>query len=154
MTITLVSLTGGRDLVFGDHENVAAWAVPFLAPAIESVADLQPLQAIGICCAGQPIAAVIYNNFNGHDIHMTIATNTPRWASRAVLRALFVYPFLTLGVARVTATTGKGNSRAQRLLEGVGFRQEGAVRLGILGREDALLYGMLRQECRWVEGLR
>lgn len=48
-------------------------------------------------------------------------------------------------------TTGE-NEAAQSALSGMGFTYEGNMRGAYPSGADALIYGMLRQECRWIDG--
>jgi hypothetical protein len=142
-----------RQLVFPPANYLAAWAIPHLRPLITQVDDFGAVSAIGVAVDGELTAAVLYNNFLGHDIHMTIASRNPTWCSRAVLRALFHYPFRQLGVARVTACTSVHNRKAVYLLNRLGFVQEGVQRRGVMGQTDLVCFGMLADECRWLEGV-
>lgn len=140
------------ELWFGDRHALARWAIPHLRPAINAIADLEPFSAIGIVNDGNLAGAVFYNNYLGHDVHMTIAAPGGRWANRQVLQGLFEYPFKQLGCARVSATTATHNCKAIKLLVQAGFTAEGIIRRGILGTTDAMLFGMLKQECKWING--
>ena len=51
---------------------------------------------------------------------------------------------------RVTARVPVANMRARRLVEGAGFVLEGLVRSAGPDGGDVLIYGMLKEECRWV----
>lgn len=133
-----------------EQQYMAAWTVPFLRPTINSAKDYGHFTAIGILQEGAPVAVVVYNGYVGHDIHMTIASKSKRWANRDILRGLFAYPFLELGCARVTACTQKANRSARKLLEQAGFELEGKQRKGHLGMHDLLYYGMLKNECKWL----
>ena len=77
-----------------------------------------------------------------------------KWLSRSMLRTIFEKPFLHLGLDRVTGYSISGETdKAGRLLEHLGFTQEGVIRKGASkhGRKfDLVLYGMLREECRWL----
>jgi RimJ/RimL family protein N-acetyltransferase len=53
----------------------------------------------------------------------------------------------------MTAMCVNGYERNERLLAGVGFVKEGVVRktMKVNGKWiDAALYGILKEECRWV----
>ena len=95
------------------------------------------------------IAGVIYSNFQGYDIEMSMASITPLWANRHILKALFHYPFHQLGCVRVTATTPKYYRHVRRFLERLGFKLEGIIRRGY-GAEDACIYCLLREECKFL----
>lgn len=57
-------------------------------------------------------------------IEISVVTETPRAVTRAVIRAVFSYPFIQLGCRWVSMHTPLGN-RAMKLARGVGFVQRG-----------------------------
>lgn len=107
--------------------------------------------AIGVEEEGELIAGCVFTEYRPHckSIHLSGASVTPRWATRKTLRALFAYPFLQLKVKRLTAYTGFSMSSVRQFLERLGFVQEGILRAGYAD-DDCVVYGMLREECRWV----
>ena len=138
-------------LTFGDDANVAAWVkmrVPVWAAPGKFI-------AIGVVDneTNRPLAGVVYNGFREGDCNMHIATDDPRWCSRRVLSVLFQYPFIQLGQRRVTAICARRNKRARKFVERVGFKVEGKIRHAFR-KDHAIVYGMLINECRWINGLR
>ncbi len=113
-------------------------------------ADLGPFTTLGVVRRGVLLGGVLYNNYRRFDIQMTIAMLHPGWALPGTIRAMFAYPFKHLGCTRVSAIVGRKNKRSRRLTEGVGFKLEGVVKRGLDGVEDAMIYGMLREDCRWI----
>lgn len=103
---------------------------------------------------GMPIASCVYHNYreveHGSTIEGTIASVSPRWATRKVLRAMFDYPFVRVGAVRFQAVTRPDNASACKLLERLGFSYEGCMRNYWDGSTDALMYSVLRHECRWL----
>ena len=97
------------------------------------------------------IAGAVFHRFRTFDMEITFAADTPRWATRGVIRAILDYPFNQVGCERVTTIVGRKNKRSRKLQKGLGFKEEGIVRRGYDGRQDAVIYGMLRCECRWLE---
>jgi hypothetical protein len=96
-------------------------------------------------------AVVIYDRFNGFDMHMSIASKSDaEWANFTTLRQIFAHPFLGCNCSRVTAFTTPDNEKSMKLLEQAGFKKEGVQRLACLGTQDLLAYGMLRHECKWI----
>lgn len=70
------------------------------------------------------------------------------YATRAV-RLLVGWAFDVLGIERVQALAHPDNPRSQTVLERLGFRREGLLRgyrSGDHGREDRLMYALLRGE--------
>ena len=50
---------------------------------------------------------------------------------------------------RATAQCDDTNARIKKLVEGVGFIREGTMR-NMAGKNNLAVYGMLREECKWV----
>ena len=108
--------------------------------------------AIGIEQDSKLIAGVVYHAYSGgNDIQMSVAADSKRWLSRDVLRALFAYPFVQVRCDRVTALTMKSNRSTRKFLLGIGFDEEGNIRRGFR-TDDCIVYGMLREECKWIRG--
>lgn len=126
--------------------------IPFVAARIRDVSDFGPCTSIGVVRGGVIIGGVIYHGFrkDDGDIQVSIAFDSPRWATRQTLAELFAYAFVTLDCVRMTAFANRRNKRSRRLLEGLGFRLEGIARKAVARRNDACMYGLLRDECRWL----
>lgn len=141
-------------LVFGMDAGVAKWVAERL-PHIKTPDRFGPCTAIGIADKdGEPIAGLVYSGFrsksNPIDITLNIASVSPRWAQRATLHAIFSYPFDQLGVVRCTAHIAKKNKRARRFTKGVGFTEEGTLKLAFDGRDDLVIYGLTKDA--WLVG--
>jgi hypothetical protein len=96
------------------------------------------------------VCGVVYHDLDAAiNIQMSIAADTPKWASKQSLKWFFQYPFEQLDLLRVTALTSSSNLNTQAMLERLGFKQEGVIRKGY-GIDDALVYGLLREECKWL----
>lgn len=109
--------------------------------------------AIGLERDGELVAGVVYQAHTGPSITMHVASDGSRqWLNPAYLAACFKYPFLVLGCLRVTGLVRADNRDAQRFDEHLGFCREGVVRQGCSDGTDLILYGMLRSECRFLEG--
>jgi RimJ/RimL family protein N-acetyltransferase len=109
-----------------------------------------PCTAIGIVRNGRLIGGVVFNYFRGFDVHMTAAFDGKGWFDRRTIRALCDYTFNQLGCKRVTALTGKKNKKARSALERIGFKLEGVHPRGLDGREDAMSFGLLKENCKWI----
>lgn len=122
-------------------------------PLASHVRDFYPCTAIGVRKGDKLIAGFVYNVYTGPSIDVTVASVDPSWTKRRdVVHALFAYPFLQLGCIRLGCIVSAGNKRAQKLGEGLGFKLEGRMRFGYDGVNDGLMYGMLREECKWLRG--
>lgn len=136
-------------VLFGADDLVRAFVQARIRESREG--GFGPSTALGVVRDGKLLGGVVYNNFNGHDIHASYAFDNPKWASRAVLRILFGYPFNQLGVVRMTAVIGRRNKHARKMVERLGFKQEGVHPKAVDGRQDAISYGCLRANCKWIE---
>lgn len=104
--------------------------------------------------AGRIMAACVYLNYHGHDIEMVFAAEHPKWCRKDALHVFFAFPFIQAKCIRVTACIAKRNKRARKMVVGLGFKQEGTVRHGIAPGTDAVIYGMLASECKWLTVVR
>lgn len=107
---------------------------------------------------GEFVAAVLVSNvthYNGEPISCDIscASDTSMAWQDNVCRAVFEYVFGQLRCKRCTSITRKNNTRARGFLEALNFVLEGNVRKGYDGKNDALVYGLLAEECRFFGGL-
>jgi ribosomal protein S18 acetylase RimI-like enzyme len=105
------------------------------------------------CCAARDhgtILGVFIGEFmNAFDCHISCAIDHPRFLTRRLLRAIFTA--LYSRAVRITAMTRPDNERALRIIKHLGFQVEGYSRLAIEGRWDALVFSMLRDECRFIQ---
>ena len=82
---------------------------------------------------------------------MSVASVTPRFMTRAFLRAVFGYPFNELGFARVTAVVEEENVKALNMNHGLGFKDEGILRNWYGVGKNGVVMGMLKDECKWLK---
>lgn len=81
---------------------------------------------------------------------VTILVLDPRCMSRRVLRAIFTAAFAQ--ARRLTAEVEPDNRRALRQVQRLGFCYEGYRPLGLEGVRDTIVYGMLKEDCRYLAG--
>lgn len=116
--------------------------------------------AIGVAKDGDLLAVFAFDNYHsGRDgnplnIECSLASISPRWVTRGILRAVFHYPFCQLKVQRVTTLIAASNARSVKFTVGLGFTIEGRVREALDGKEDLFVTGMIREESRrWLGSL-
>lgn len=131
-------------MIYGYDAEIAYWVAQRLG-----VNSFGPCRAIGVGLDGEIIAGVVYHDCRHRSLEMSIASTTPKWATRLTLKHFFAYPFLTQGVDRVTALVDADATDIQRFDERLGFVKEGVLRKAH-PNGDAIIYGMLREECKWV----
>jgi hypothetical protein len=115
----------------------------------DALVGSMPYHVMGAHVGGKLKGAVLYINFRGPSIEISCA-GEPGWLTRANIRAIFSYPFEHLKCRRVTAIVASKNKRAIKMNEGVGFIWEGLCRHGFED-DHAVIYGMTRDECRWID---
>ena len=135
-----------------DGDVVLRWTAEKLENKIEYYL---PCSVMGIMMGNELIAGLIYNDYKeypmGSKIEISIATISPRWATRRTLREIFSYPFVQLQVDRLQAITARTNHNTRKLLKRLGFKHEGVMRRSYNGHEDAFVYSMLPDEARWIK---
>lgn len=103
---------------------------------------------LGLEQDGSLIAGVVYNQFmdNGCCIH--VAATVKHWFTPKFARSVFSIPFGQWGYERVTGLVYADNIKAMEFDERIGFVREGLMR----GARPVVILGMLRSECRWING--
>ena len=128
--------------------TAAQWVVDRLDdPAVRTVADFGQHTALAIVRHGVMQAAVVYSGWVPalRMVCVTIAAETPRWATRANIKTVFSVAFDALQVTRITAIVAKDNRRSRKLAEGLGFIMDCRLR-----GTDRLVYGYLDSDySRW-----
>jgi RimJ/RimL family protein N-acetyltransferase len=131
---------------------------PFLGQCAELIREQLPdvhnienHQMIAVESCGEIQALVLYGDYTPENLQMHIASRSPKWCKRGVLRGLFHYPFEQLRVGRVTAITSKGNKRARRFLERLGYRLEGVHPKMLSGGRAGCSYGLIKDDCKWLQ---
>lgn len=111
----------------------------------------QGATALGVVRDKKLLGGVVYyNHREGIDTEVSFAFDSPAWASKVALRILFGYPFNQLGCVRLTAICARKNKHSRRIVERLGFKLEGTLRKALDGRQDLMVYGMLKTECKWI----
>ena len=141
-----IDTTEGVQLAYNCDDMVRLWVTRELGITIEG-----ECKAIGAVLDGRLIAGAVYNNYAGFMVDIHIATTDKRWCNKRVLKAVFEMAFDTLKCVRLNMMCAKNNKTMRRLASGLGFKQEGCHRKAHLGTTDAISYGLLKSECRWIK---
>ena len=150
VTETLVDTTNDAHMGPVDRE-----IVQWLEERIPYVTDLGLARGIAFRRRnGDGAARIVYagafNEFRGRDIQYHAACDDPSILTRSRIKLLFQYPFEHLGVERISCVIASGNLRSRKVVEGLGWRQEGVIRKYYSNTEDGILCGILKEECRWL----
>lgn len=91
---------------------------------------------------------VLFQNYRETDIEIVFAAEpNSDWARRDLILEALSYPF-RIGCHRVTAIVRKDNRKARKLVERLGFKQEGKLRKADTDGHDLFIYGLLADECK------
>lgn len=133
-------------ILYGYDAEVIEWVGNQLECEFERTA-----RAIGAVKNGKIIAGVVYHNYRPpYNIEMSIASISPKWATKRNLGHFFRYPFNQLGLPRVTAIVSAKAESVQKFLERLDFIKEGEMR-NAHPDGNAFIYGLLREDCKYIE---
>jgi RimJ/RimL family protein N-acetyltransferase len=138
-----------RAEAWGDKVRLVTWLAERLKEKPDDLVGAMPFEVWAVVKNAAIQGVVLYINYRGASIEMSCA-GEPGWLTRKSLRAFFHFPFVQLKCRRVTGIVHRKNKRARDVNERMGFRLEGVCKHGF-ENGDAMVYGMTRAECRWIE---
>ena len=95
-------------------------------------------------------AGVVYDQYNGSNVCMHVFSDgSKRWMTREYLWFCFHYPFVQLGVTRVTGLVPESNKEAIAFDLHLGFEYETSLKKAHPGG-DLLAFVMWRDKCKWL----
>ncbi len=100
------------------------------------------------------VGVILFCNYDGNNIYVHIASDSPRYVQRRFIKLMFDYIFNQAKCQRVTATCYSHKTKSRKLIEGVGFKQEGYLKNFVKKHDklyDIALYGMQKEDCKWVQ---
>jgi RimJ/RimL family protein N-acetyltransferase len=107
--------------------------------------------AIGITRDGEISGVVVFDNFTVGSCCVSVASDgSRRWITRELLIRVFAYPFIQLGYRRLTALVAASNADSLNFCRAFGWTREGVLRRGAPDGDDLVVFGMLREECRYL----
>ena len=132
-------------LVAGHDETVNAWLTKFYGVFVAQ----HPRQILGVVDRDGVLrgAFVLTSQSEASaELHVYGRTSNDTWKS------LFALAFLDYGLSRLEVRTRRGNRTIKRNAPKFGFRFEGVARshYGPGRTNDALVYGMTEDQCRWI----
>lgn len=134
-------------LIFDDKARLLDWA----QAQIGNDGFRPEATAIGYEIDGQLHAVAVYEAFTKYDcdIHVAVQDNG-RHLTRGVLAAVFSYPFVQLGLLRITGRVIEGNAQALAFDHKLGFVTEGYHPRAAGLDKGVFVLGMLRESCRFL----
>jgi RimJ/RimL family protein N-acetyltransferase len=139
-----------REIVYSAPERFIAWA----EAQIPDCRFRSDAKAIGMTINHDIVAAAIFDTFSTSSCFISIASDgSAKWLNREFLIRVFAFPFLQCGHRRVSSIVSETNAASLRFIRHLGWTEEGRIRQGGPKGEDVILFGLLREECRWVTGI-
>lgn len=136
-----------KTTIYGQDARV----VDFVTSHVDDLEFSGGVNTLGVEQDGELIAGVVFESYTGSSISLHVAALEGRnWLSKEFLFRVFAYPFLQLECNRVTGLVRADNEKAQKFDEHLGFVKEGVMRRGATDGTDYIIYGMLKEECRWL----
>ena len=105
---------------------------------------IPPFTTMGVEKDGEIIGGVVFNIFENHDVHATVAG---RGFGKAFLADVGQYVYATLNKERITVITEQ--PKVVRLAQKLGGQLEGCLRNHFGRGRDAFVAGILKEEYRF-----
>jgi RimJ/RimL family protein N-acetyltransferase len=132
-------------------EDVAAWLLEKINAKASRFFD--DFKTLAVFDRDRILGAVVFDSFTFVDCDLHIAIEDKRCVTRETIRQIMAYPFEQLNLTRVSAEVSERNASSLELVQRLGFQLEGRKRQGE-GDCDRLIFGMLKSQCRWLDGKR
>jgi hypothetical protein len=116
------------------------------------VSDFGDCETMGIIEDGKIVVGLAWCEYKKDlgSISMCLAIDTQRVITKGIMKQVFSYAFDYLGVRRITNTCSINNAKAQMINLRAGFKKEGLMRQAYHDGSDMLVFGMLREDCRYL----
>lgn len=136
----------GAIVIYGQESRLLPWACERIGVA----SFRRDAYTIGLERDGELVAVVVFEDFSECDASIHIASDgTGRWMNKELLIKTFAYPFIQLGLRRLTGRVPAKNKVALRFDENLGFVQEGICKHA-LKDDDLVILGLLKENCRFI----
>ena len=110
----------------------------------------EPNSSIGFVKDGNLVGGVTYSSYTGREIWAAIWVDDRSVWSRKNLNTMFSYPFEECGVVRLCGLVSVRNTASLKMMERMGFVREGLYRKYVPNDVDAVVFAMLKEECKWI----
>ena len=105
----------------------------------------------GMVVDGKLVGGLIFHDIRPNvEVWWTIYTENKRWCNRRMLKFMFALAFIALKCRRISVEVDARNSNCLKLVEKLGFKQEGILRAHRDDGGDSVVWGMLKSECKWL----
>lgn len=135
-------------MITGQNAEIGAWVAARI-PAMADAAEFGAYEAVGVEDAeGRMLAGCVYHNYVRRyaSCEISFAADTPRFATRGVIRGLLSVPFGQYVCRRVTLLVPHDAARTIRFVSGIGFVREGCIRDMYDTKRHGLVFGMTKRD--------
>lgn len=107
-------------------------------------------RSIGLEKNGELVAGIVYDYYTGTNICMHIAVKGKRCMTKEFLWFMFYYPFVQLGVNRLTGIIPESNKESVRFAQGLhGAKLEARLK-DAHPDGDMLIFVMFKDDCKYL----
>lgn len=110
------------------------------------------MKTLGLERDGELVAGVLYDAWNGVNIWAHLAVKPGESLTRKFAWYMAHYPFVEIGVRRVTCLVEASNAECRRFIEHYGFTEETRLEGAASDGGDTILYRLRREDCRFLAG--
>ena len=129
-------------VLYGADDIVSEWVQRRLG----GIKAHRPCVALGVTDGNDLLGGIVFFNATDSDIQCAVAAVGPQAAKPRAMAQIFAYPFVQLGLERVSAEIELDNERSIKLARGLGFVREGTKRRAAPGGRHVGVFGLLRQQ--------
>ena len=135
--------------IYNDINNmIAEWVCKGLGFNIKALGENL---TFGFAYDNRMVGGLIFHNLRPHgEVWWTIYTTEKYWCNRGMLKKMFAMAFIKMNCRRISILVRTDNQPALKLVQRLGFKQEGCLRKFSDTGEDCYILGMLREECPWI----
>jgi len=134
-------------VTYGEEYRFLPWAASRIG--INKFKD--DAKSIALIKDEEILAVTVFDSFSDADCSIHIASNgSKRFLTREFLVKCFAYPFIQCRFNRITGLVPENNFAALKFDLHLGFKQEGLVREAMPDKQNIIVLGMLRRECRFI----
>lgn len=104
-------------------------------------------QAIGLIKDNEPVAGVVFTDYNGRSMTVHQAINGK--ITREFLHKVSDYAFNQCRVEKLIGPVDSSNEKAIKLVENMGFKEEARIK-DAHPKGDMILFTLLKENCRFL----
>lgn len=129
-----------------DSDNIISSWVAERIPVVAG-GDFGKCEALGVM-TDKLIAGVVYHDYQPayRTIQMSMASISPMWARKDIIRALLAYPFRQLDCFKVYVAVELQNTHALKTNRHIGFKQEATLAHQFGPKRHAVMMRMLQPD--------